>query len=185
MTNTWSRYPDVCSHGEVKRIWDFTLSRLHLVVDLYHLSLKSVYFDVTQQNADISNKDGRIWVSCAYFLRKKKRLNLESLTCNSSKLVCRLNTTRQNNFLFSFQTLRNSVFSGMTDVRCTPRQTDIWINQYPCHWIKSNSSSHVLRAVCSRLLILSRGTPLTSEPLLGIVLMQIRRGNQFIVAQFD
>lgn len=25
------------------------------------------------------------------------------------------------------------------------RQTDIWINQYPCRWIKSNSSSHVLR----------------------------------------
>lgn len=73
----------------------------------------------------------------------------------------------------------------MTDVRCSPRQTDIWINQYCCHWVKSNSSSHVLCAGCSRLLILSGGTTLTSEPLLGIVLMQIRRGNQFNVAQFD
>lgn len=35
------------------------------------------------------------------------------------------------------------------------RQTETRINQYPCHWVKSTSSSHVLWGVCSRLLILS------------------------------
>lgn len=74
----------------------------------------------------------------------------------------------------------------MTDVRCSPRQTDRHLNQSILLSLsKSNSSSHVLCAGCSRLLILSEGTPLTSEPLPGIVLMQIRRGNQFNVAQFD
>lgn len=46
-----------------------------------------------------------------------------------------------------FFCFRLRIIPRMADVRRfqTDRHTDIWINQYPCHWIMSNSSSHVLR----------------------------------------
>ena len=97
------------------------------------------------------------------------------LTFSSSNVKFRPNTQTMNVLSISGWEITSSLEWQMSDA-LPDRQTEIKINQYPCHWIKSTSSSHVLRGVCSRLLISSGGTPLTPEPLPGIVLMQIRRG---------
>lgn len=53
--------------------------------------------------------------------------------------------------------MRGGFSPGQMSDEPPDRQTQTWINQYPCHWVKSTSSSHVLWGVCSRLLILSGG----------------------------
>lgn len=72
------------------------------------------------------------------------------LTYRSSKVKCSSKYFSHFILLEATSSQRRQMSDTLPD-----RQTEIWINQYPCHWVKSTSSSHVLWGVCSRLLILS------------------------------
>lgn len=92
-------------------------------------------------------------------------------------------TPKKSRWFFCF---RLRIIPRMTDVRHfqTDRHTDIWINQYPCHWIKSNSSSHVLRRLqpAAHFVQGSSADPWAS---VGDCPDANQGGHQFIAAQFD